>query len=363
VTYRPVVPSPLNPETLRRAPKVLLHDHLDGGLRPQTVLELAHELGYRDLPADDAVSLGLWFRQAADSGSLVRYLETFAHTVGVMQRPDAVHRVARECALDLAADGVVYAEVRMAPELLAGSMPIEEAVEAMLDGYVAGMKEATTAGTPITVGTLLCAMRQNDRWDEVAGLVVRYRDAGVVGFDLAGPEDGFPPDRVPSAIALLDRAGAHRTIHAGEAAGVESIRAALDGARAERLGHGVRIADEVLSDGALGPVAVRVREEQVPLEVAPSSNVQTGAYPSLAAHPVDRLHRLGFAVTVNTDNRLMSGVSVSSELTDVATTFGWGWDDVRTVTERALAAAFLPASDRTHLLDSVVRPGYAALLG
>jgi adenosine deaminase len=291
----------------------------------------------------------------------VRYLETFAHTVGVMQRPDAVHRVARECALDLAADGVVYAEVRMAPELLADAMPIEEAVEAMLDGYAVGAKEAAAAGNRITVGTLLCGMRQNDRWDEVAGLVVRYRDAGVVGFDLAGPEDGFPPDRIPSAIALLDREGAHRTIHAGEAAGIESIRAALDGARAERLGHGVRIADEVREDGALGPVARRVRDEQVPLEVAPASNVQTGAYPSLVEHPVDRLHRLGFAVTLNTDNRLMSGVSVSSEFTEVATTFGWTWDDVQTVTERALAAAFADDAEKARLRDDVVRPGYAAL--
>ena len=355
------MPAPLTVETLRRAPKVLLHDHLDGGLRPQTVLELADELGYRDLPADDAAALAAWFRQAADSGSLVRYLETFAHTVGVMQRPDAVHRVARECALDLAADGVVYAEVRMAPELLAGAMPIEEAVEAMLDGYAVGAKEAAAAGRPITVGTLLCAMRQNDRWDEVAGLVVRYRDAGVVGFDLAGPEDGFPPDRIPSAIALLDREGAHRTIHAGEAAGIESIRAALDGARAERLGHGVRIADEVAEDGSPGPVARRVRDEQVPLEVAPASNVQTGAYPSLAEHPVDRLHRLGFAVTLNTDNRLMSGVSASSEFADVATTFGWSWDDVETVTERALTASFADDAEKARLLADVVRPAYAAL--
>src|SRR4051812_26934942 len=171
-----------------------------------------------------------------------------------MQRPEAVHRVARECALDLAADGVVLAEVRMAPELLTG-MPIEAAVEAMLDGYAAGSREAAAAGWPITVGTLLCAMRQNDRWDEVAGLVVRYRDVGVVGFDLAGPEIGFPPDRHPSAIALLDRAGAHRTVHAGEAAGVESIRAALDGARAERLGHGGRGAHEGVEGGAPGPGA------------------------------------------------------------------------------------------------------------
>jgi adenosine deaminase len=349
-------------EQLRRAPKVLLHDHLDGGLRPQTVLELADEIGYRELPSGHADTLGTWFRQAADSGSLVRYLETFAHTVGVMQRPDAVRRVARECALDLAADGVVYAEVRMAPELLtAEGTPIEEAVEAILDGFAAGSAEAAAAGTPIRVGALLCAMRQSDRWDEVAGLVVRYRDAGVVGFDLAGPEIGFPPDRHPSAIALLDRAGAHRTIHAGEAAGVDSIRAALDGARAERLGHGVRIADEVAEDGTLGPLARRVLDDQVPLEIAPSSNVQTGAYPSLADHPVDRLHRAGFAVTVNTDNRLMSGVSVTSELADVAATFGWGWDDVRRVTERALAAAFLDDAERTRLLTDVVRSGFAAL--
>jgi adenosine deaminase len=355
---------PVDPASVRRAPKVLLHDHLDGGLRPQTVLELADEAGYRDLPATDADSLGRWFRQAADSGSLVRYLETFAHTVGVMQRPEAIHRVARECALDLAADGVVYAEVRFAPELsTAGGLAIEDVVEAMVDGFAHGSREAAEAGTPIQVGALLCAMRQNDRWDEVAGLVIRYRDAGVVGFDLAGPEIGFAPDRLPSAIGMLVGAGAHRTIHAGEADGIESIRAALDGARAERLGHGVRIADQVAEDGSLGPVAQRVLDEQVTLEIAPSSNVQTGAYPALAAHPVDRLHRLGFAVTVNTDNRLMSGVSAGGELSDVATTFGWSWADVQTVTERALAAAFLPESERKRLLTDVIRPGYAALRG
>ncbi|MGY2129985.1 adenosine deaminase [Blastococcus sp. SYSU DS0617] len=358
------MPAPLNADSIRRAPKVLLHDHLDGGLRPQTVLELADAHGYRELPTADADELARWFRRAADSGSLVRYLETFAHTVGVMQTADAIHRVARECALDLAADGVVHAEVRFAPELsTAGGLAIEAVVEAMVDGFAAGAAEATAAGTPIRVGALLCAMRQNDRWEEVAGLVVRYRDAGVVGFDLAGPEIGFPPDRIPAAIELLDRAGAHRTVHAGEAAGIDSIRAALDGARAERLGHGIRIADEVPVDGAPGPVAQRVLDGQVPLEVAPSSNVQTGAYPSLAEHPIDRLHRLGFAVTVNTDNRLMSGVSASSELTDVATTFGWGWDDVQTVTERAVAAAFLDEADRARLLADVVRPGYAALRG
>ena len=353
------MPAPLVAENVVRAPKVLLHDHLDGGLRPQTVLELADEHGYRGLPASDAESLGTWFRAAADSGSLVQYLETFAHTVGVMQHPEAIHRVARECALDLAADGVVHAEVRFAPELsTARGMAIEAVVEAIVAGFADGSAEAAT---PITVGALLCGMRQTDRWEEVAGLVVRHRDAGVVGFDLAGPEIGFPPDRIPAAIELLDRARAHRTIHAGEAAGIASIRAALDGARAERLGHGIRIADEVAADGRLGPLAQRVLDEQVVLEIAPSSNVQTGAYPSLAEHPVDRLHRLGFAVTLNTDNRLMSGVSLSSEVTDVATTFGWSWDDVRTVTERALAGAFIDDDERKRLLHDVVRPGYAQL--
>ncbi|MPR00283.1 adenosine deaminase [Modestobacter sp. I12A-02628] len=356
------MPAPLTHESIARAPKVLLHDHLDGGVRPSTILELADEAGYRDLPASDADALGRWFRESADSGSLVRYLETFAHTVAVLQRPEGLHRVARECALDLAADGVVYAEVRYAPELsTAGGLAIEAAVEAMLDGFAAGCAEAAVSGTPVRVTALLCAMRQADRWDEVAGLVVRYRDAGVVGFDLAGPEIGFPPDRHPSAIALLDDAGAHRTIHAGEAAGTDSIRAALDGARAERLGHGVRIADEVSADGTLGELARRVRDEGVVLELAPSSNVQTGAYPSLAEHPVDRLRRLGFAVTVNTDNRLMSGVSATSELADVAAVHGWGWDDVQTVTERALAAAFVGEAERAALLADVVRPGFAAL--
>ncbi len=355
---------PVELASVSRAPKVLLHDHLDGGLRPQTVLELADEAGYRDLPASDAENLGRWFRQAADSGSLVRYLETFAHTVAVMQRPEAIHRVARECALDLAADGVVYAEVRFAPELsTAQGLAIGDVVEAMVDGFAHGSREATEAGSPIQVGALLCAMRQDDRWEEVAGLVIRYRDAGVVGFDLAGPEIGFRPDRIPSAIGMLVGAGVHRTIHAGEADGIESIRAALDGAHAERLGHGVRIADEVGDDGELGPLASRVLDEQVTLEMAPSSNVQTGAYPSLAAHPVDRLHRLGFAVTVNTDNRLMSGVTTSSELHDVATTFGWSWADVQTVTERALTGAFLAESERNRLLTDVVRPGYAAFQG
>ena len=356
------MPVALSVETIRDVPKVLLHDHLDGGLRSRTIIELAEAVGYPDLPTDDPEEMAAWFLGAAHSGSLVRYLETFGHTVGVMQTADALVRVASECAQDLAADGVVYAEVRFAPELhVEQGLVLEDVVEAVLEGFRLGTAEAAAHGRRVRVGCLLTAMRHAARSREIAELAVRYRDVGVVGFDLAGPEDGFPPDRIPAAIALLDRAGAHRTIHAGEAFGIESIRAALDGAHAERLGHGVRIMDDVADDGTPGPLARRVREAQVPLEIAPSSNVQTGAYPSLAAHPVDRLHRLGFAVTVNTDNRLMSGVSASSELADVTATFGWTWDDVRTVTERALAGAFLPAEERARLLADVVRPGFAAL--
>ena len=295
---------------------MLLHDHLDGGLRPQTVLELADEAGYRELPAADAESLGRWFRQAADSGSLVQYLETFAHTVGVMQRPEAIHRVARECALDLAADGVVYAEVRFAPELsTAQGLAIEDVVEAMVDGFSARQPGGHRGRHPDPgrrAAVRDAAERPVGRGRRTGGPLPGRRRRRASTWP--GRRSASRRTAIPSAIGMLVGAGAHRTIHAGEADGIESIRAALDGAHAERLGHGVRIADEVADDGTLGPVARRVLDEQVTLEIAPSSNVQTGAYPSLAAHPVDRLHRLGFAVTVNTDNRLMSGVSASSEV-------------------------------------------------
>ena len=262
-----------------KAPKALLHDHLDGGLRPATIVELADQIGH-PLPAPDATSLAEWFVEAANSGSLERYLETFAHTVAVMQTPEALHRVAYECAMDLSADGVVYAESRFAPEQhLAGGLTLPEVVEAVVAGFAEGSAAAAAAGRPIRVGTLLTAMRHAARSMEIAELAVRYRDSGVVGFDIAGAEAGYPPTRHLDAFEYLQRENFHFTIHAGEAFGLPSIWQAIQWCGADRLGHGVRIVDDISGDGKLGRLAAYVRDKRIPLELCPSSNVQTGAAP------------------------------------------------------------------------------------
>ncbi|HEY8373054.1 MAG TPA: adenosine deaminase [Pseudonocardiaceae bacterium] len=360
------MPTPVTLEHIRRAPKVLLHDHLDGGLRPQTVIDLARDCGYTALPSTDAAHLETWFAEAADSGSLERYLETFAHTVGVMQTREALVRVAAECAEDLAADGVVYAEVRYAPELFcAKGLSLEQVVEAVQEGFREGERWAARAGRRIRIGTLLCAMRQHDRAREIAELAVRYRDAAVVGFDIAGPEAGFPPTRCLEAFEYLRQQNAHFTIHAGEAAGVSSIWEAVQYCGAERLGHGVRIADDIKVDAEgnaqLGRLAAYVRDRRIALEVCPSSNVQTGAATSVAEHPIDLLTRLRFRVTVNTDNRLMSHCTLSSELATLAETFGYGWDELRWFTVNAMKSAFIPYDQRRALIDEVITPAYEQL--
>ncbi|MGI8694703.1 MAG: adenosine deaminase, partial [Geodermatophilaceae bacterium] len=263
------MPTPLTPETIRSAPKVLLHDHLDGGARPSTVTELAAEIGHQ-LPAPDAVSLERWFRESAYSGSLERYLDTFVHTVGVMQTRDALVRVAAECAEDLAVDGVVYAEVRFAPELhVEGDLLLDEVVEAVLEGFETGARTAAEMGHHIRVGTLLTAMRHAARSREIAELAVQYRDDGVVGFDIAGAEAGFPPTRHLDAFEYLRRENAHFTIHAGEGFGLPSIWEALAWCGTDRLGHGVRIIDDISTDEdgtvRLGRLAQYVRDRRIPL--------------------------------------------------------------------------------------------------
>jgi len=348
-------------EDIRRAPKVLLHDHLDGGLRPATVVELAAQTGYADLPTTDPDELGRWFRENADAGSLPRYLSTFAHTVGVMQTREALVRVARECAQDLADDGVVYAEVRFAPELhLEGGLSLVEVVEAVQEGYRQGCE-----GRPIRVVSLLTAMRHAARSLEIAELAVQFRDKGVVGFDIAGAEAGYPPSRHLAAFQHMQRENGHFTIHAGEAFGLPSIWEALQECHADRLGHGVRIVDDISVDtdgtATLGRLAQYVRDTRIPLEMCPSSNVQTGAAASIAEHPIGLLRRLQFRVTVNTDNRLMSGVSVSSELSALVEAFGYGWDDLRWLTINAMKSAFIPFDQRLRIIDEVIKPGYAAL--
>lgn len=358
--------NPLPLDLIIAAPKVLLHDHLDGGLRPQTVLDLAAESGYSDLPATDAESLGRWFSEAAYSGSLERYLETFKHTVGVTQSVSALSRVARECAEDLAADGVVYAEVRFAPELhVEKGLNEREIIEAVLSGFASGVATVAAGGRTIRIGVLLTAMRTAANARSIAELAVEYRDRGVVGFDIAGAEAGFPPTRHLDAFEYLRRENAHFTIHAGEAFGLPSIWEAIQWCGADRLGHGVRIMDDitVAPDGSvvLGKLAAYVRDRRIPLELCPTSNVQTGAASSIADHPIGLLRTLGFRVTVNTDNRLMSGTSMSHEMDLLSQAFGWGLEDMEWLTVNAMKSAFVGFDERLEIINTQIKPGYAQL--
>ena len=342
--------------TLRTAPKVLLHDHLDGGLRPATIVELARRDGYGGLPTHDPDALAAHLRAGARRRSLELYLEMFRHTFGVMQTDRALYRVAAECAQDLADDGVVYAEVRFAPELhVAGGLSLDEVVRAVTSGFLDG-----SGGRGIRIGTLLTAMRTGVRSLEVAEAALRHRDEGVVGFDIAGAETGHPPSRHLAAFRLLRRAGFPFTIHAGEAYGLASIREAVHECGAHRIGHGIRIVDDIDGDGAPGPLASYVRDRAIPLEQCPTSNVHIGAVSSISAHPVGPLLDLGFRVTVNTDNRLMSGTSLTKELHRGCAAFGWSWDDVRRLTLNAIEGVFLPADQRSEIVTGLIEPWYAS---
>jgi adenosine deaminase len=346
-------------DEIRTVPKVLLHDHLDGGLRPQTVLELAKQTGYQDLPGDNVAELTKRLTEGAHRGHLEIYLDAFRHTVAVMQTPDALRRVAAECAEDLAADGVVYAEVRFAPELhTERGLSLDQVVQAVLEGFARGSE-----GRGITVYALLTAMRTAARSLEIAELAVRYRDEGVVGFDIAGAEAGWPPSRHLDAFQYLKRENFHITIHAGEAFGLPSIWEAVQWCGTERLGHGVRIADDIQisAEGTvrLGRLAAYIRDRRIPLEMCPTSNVQTGAAPSIALHPLRVLRQLSFRVTVNTDNRLMSQVTLSSEFHKLAGEFGYGWSDIEWLTVNAMKSAFAGFDERLRLINTVIKPGFA----
>jgi adenosine deaminase len=360
--------TPLNLEMIGQAPKALLHDHLDGGLRPATVLELAEQTGYEELPATDVDALATWFRTAAHSGSLERYLAPFAHTVSVMQTPPALYRVAYECVEDLSADNVVYAEVRFAPELhLDGGLSLDEVVDAVLAGFADGEKAARADARTITVRCLVTAMRHAARSLEIAELAIRFRDKGVVGFDIAGAEAGYPPTRHLDAFEYMREHNGRFTIHAGEAFGLPSIHEAIAFCGADRLGHGVRIVDDISKqvDGnhALGRVAAIVRDKRIPLEMCPSSNVQTGAVRSIAEHPFDLLARLRFRVTVNTDNRLISDTTMSEEMLRLVEAFGYGWSDLARFTINAMKSAFIPFDERLAIIDEVIKPRFAVLIG
>ncbi len=346
------------------APKALLHDHLDGGVRPETLLDIAGQVGH-ELPASTPEALDRWFIDSANSGTLVRYLETFDHTVAVMQRPEDLHRVAAECAEDLAADGVVYAEVRYAPEQhLSAGLSLDDVVVAVREGFDDGVARAATAGRPLVVSQIVTALRHAANSREIAELAVRHRDSGVCGFDIAGAEIGYPPTRHLNSFEYLQRENAHFTIHAGEAFGLPSIWEALQWCGAERLGHGVRIVDDIDASGPepiLGRLASYVRDRRVPLEMCPSSNLQTGAAPSIVEHPIGLLTSMRFRVTVNTDNRLMSGTTMSREMELLSQAFDYSLDDLRWFTINAMKSAFHPFDERLALIEDVIKPGYTAL--
>jgi adenosine deaminase len=349
-------------DQIRHVPKVLLHDHLDGGLRPATIVDLARQTGYRGLPTSDPGELGRWMTSVAERGNLELYLEAFQHTVGVMQTRDSLMRVAAECAEDLAADGVVYAEVRFAPELhVTAGLTLDQVVEAVLEGFAQG-----SAARGIRVYALLTAMRTAARSLEIAELAVRHRDEGVVGFDIAGAEAGSPPSRHLDAFQYVARENFHITIHAGEGFGLPSIWEAVQWCGAERLGHGVRIIDDinVLPDGTaqIGRLASFVRDRRIALEMCPTSNVHTGAARSIKEHPIGLLRRLSFRVTVSTDNRLMSDVTLSSEFGALVEAFGYGWSDIQWLTINAMKSAFAPFDERLELINTVIKPGFAAAM-
>ncbi len=350
---------------IRALPKVSLHDHLDGGLRAQTIIELADEIGL-ELPATNAPELSNWFADQSDSGSLVEYLKTFDVTTAVMQTSHGLRRVARDFVNDLGADGVVYGEVRWAPEQhLKRGLSLDDAVNAVQAGINEGIDDVRSHGKRIRVGQLVSAMRHAGNGLEIAKLAVRHREQGVVGFDIAGPEDGFPPTNLQEAFDYLMSERFPATVHAGEAAGLDSIESAIFDAHALRLGHGVRIAEDIDLEGedddgtyvSLGRLAQWVRDRRIPLELSPSSNLQTGAITAwgenIEDHPFDLLYQLGFTVTVNTDNRLMSATSVSRELTLLADTFDYDLADLETFQLNAAEGAFLPIEDREELAEIV----------
>ncbi len=337
-------------ESLRSLPKAELHNHLDGGLRVETVIELADAIGYRDLPTSDPAALTEWFDQG-DSGSLEGYLASFDHTIAVMQTPEAIERVAFEAGEDLATDGVIYAEIRFAPVLNTARGLRREAV---LEAALAGISRAM-AKDDIVIGLIVDAMRNFPDSLSDARSAIRYAGKGVVGFDLAGPEFGFPADDHLAACRLVREYGLGLTIHAGEADGPSSIHRALARCGAQRIGHGIQIMSDIRVEAngpKLGGVAAMVRDRQIPLEICPRSNLHTlGIEPG--DHPLGELYRLGFNVTLNTDNRLMSRVTLTDEFGFAVEHHGFRKSDLHRVTAAALNAAFVDDGTRRILLERV----------
>src|ERR1700677_3338378 len=354
-------PMKLDEQLLRSVPKVLLHEHLDGVLRPQTVIELANAAKYSELPTNDPQALANWLHQGANKGSLAKYLEGFAHTIAVMQTEEALERVAYEQVEDLSRDGVVYFETRFAPIFhTRNGLTHQQVVSAVLKGLERGRK---AFGVPS--GLIICAMRNMDVSLEMAELAVDFRDRGVVGFDLAGEEGGYPPKKHVEAFHYIQRENFNITVHAGEGYGKESIWQAIQYCGAHRIGHGTRLIDDIaVKDGKavnLGDLAQYVLDKRIPLEICLLSNVHTGATPSLAEHPFRIFYQEKFRVTLNTDNRLMSSTTMTQEFEAAAETFGLTLDDFEKITINSMKSAFLPYVQRCDFIYSAIKPGYAKI--
>ena len=329
-------------EIVKSAPKVLLHDHLDGGLRPQTIIELAKETGYKKLPTSDPTELGEWFHRGANKGNLIEYLQGFEHTIAVMQTRESLERVAYEMMEDMKNDGVSYVETRFAPVFHTGKgFYQEDIVNAVLEGLEKGKKDFG-----VGYGLILCGMRNMKNTLEVAELAINFRNQGVVGFDLAGEEGGYPPKKHVDAFQAIQRANFNITIHAGEAFGEESIWQAIQWCGAHRIGHATRLKEDISFDKhgnvvRYGELAQYVLDKRIPLEICLLSNVHTGAIDKIENHPFGILFKEKFRVTINTDDRLMSDTTMTKEFLTAINVFNITLDDIEKITINSMKSSFI----------------------
>jgi adenosine deaminase len=346
-------------EIIRKVPKVQLHDHLDGGLRTSTIIEIAKEMKYKKLPTDDSGELAEWFHRGANKGNLVEYLQGFEHTCAVMQTKEALERVAFEMIEDMYHDGVCYVETRFAPVFHTDKgLYFDDVINAVLTGLEKG-KEKYGVG----FGLILCGMRNMKNTLEIAELAVNFRNQGVVGFDLAGEEGGYPPKKHLDAFQFIMRENFNITIHAGEAFGKESIWQALQICGAHRIGHATRLVEDMAIDDSgkviqLGNLAQFILDKRIPLEICLLSNVHTGAVDKLENHPFIKFFREGFRVFLNTDDRLMSDTTLTKEYLIAADYFGITLDDIEKLNINAMKSSFLPHKERLKFIYNVIKPGY-----
>lgn len=346
-------------EIIRSVPKVLLHDHLDGGLRAQTVIDLAKEIKYTKLPTSDAGELAEWFHRGANKGNLVEYLQGFEHTCAVMQTKEALERVAYEMMEDMKKDGVCYVETRFAPVFhTSKNIYNDDVVNAVLEGLERGKRDFN-----VGFGLIICGMRNMKNTLEFAELAVNFRHRGVVGFDLAGEEGGYPPKKHIEAFQYIQRENFNITIHAGEAFGKESIWQAIQWCSAHRIGHATRLLDDLTMDAegnviGLGDLAQFVLDKRIPLEICLLSNVHTGAIDKIENHPFGVLYKEKFRVTINTDDRLMSDTTMTKEFMTATKYFNINLDDIEKITINSMKSAFIPYKERLYYIYNVIKPGY-----